>query len=237
MLKFLFWSLLLANGALFAYHQGYLNPLFPDGHEPERAARQFNTDKIELIPANRVNTAPASTPSSAAPAASMQLAATFADRKPVVVVCTEIGNFDTEQARQFEVQVASLALGERLSRRTMSDGIRHMVFIPSQGSKEKADKKAEELRQLGIHDFYVIQEDKENRWGISLGIFKTEPAARNHLALLNQKGVRSARLGPYGVESGKTAFQLRSLDAGLKAALDTIKTKFPQQQLRDCESQ
>ena len=33
MLKFVFWLLVLANAALFAYHQGHLNWLFPDGRE------------------------------------------------------------------------------------------------------------------------------------------------------------------------------------------------------------
>ncbi|HJU71061.1 MAG TPA: SPOR domain-containing protein [Paucimonas sp.] len=233
MLKFLFWFLLLANSVLFAYHQGYLTPLFPDGREPERAARQFNVDKIKLIPANSEGNT--STAPSTAASPSLPPATTIADSKQMVIACTEIGNFDAEEAKQFEARMASLALGKRLSRRTVPDSIRHIVFIPPQGSKERADKKAEELRQLGIQDFYVIQEGKDYRWGVSLGIFKTEASARNYLALLNQKGVHSARLGPYGAESSKIAFQLHSIDAGVKTALDAIRVNFPQQQLRDCE--
>ena len=109
-----------------------------------------------------------------------------------------------------------------------------MVYIPPQGDKDAADKKASELKRLGLSNYFIIQDNSNLRWGISLGVFKTEAAARNHLANLTQQGVRSARIGARSIVSSKMAYQLRNLDAAGKARLDSIKAGFPAQELRQC---
>jgi hypothetical protein len=241
MLKFFLACLVAGNGLLFAYHQGYLETLLPSGREPARVTSQLNANKIKLIPP-----APAATPAvvpalpgaanTASTGATTAIAETVSTgpRKPVVLACTEIGNFNPVEARRFEAQLTALALGDKLARRDIKEMSSHMVWIAPQGGKEGADKKAGELRNLGITDFYVILENTPQRWGISLGIFKTEEAARAHLATLTQKGVRSARLTEHKIALTKTAFQLRQLDAGAKDILDRVKTGFPAQEAREC---
>jgi hypothetical protein len=92
-----------------------------------------------------------------------------------------------------------------------------MVYIPSQGDKEGAERKSGELRRLSIKDFYVLQEQGELRYGISLGVFRSKAAAEQHLAELTQQGVRSARVGARGVGLNKVALQLRGLDDAMVA--------------------
>jgi hypothetical protein len=219
MLKFFFWILLLANSALFAYQQGYLDALVSSGREPARMSNQFNADKIRLIPAS------AAADSSAA-----------ATNKPELAACTEIGNFNAEDARRFEAKLAALALGDRISRRGIQEVASHIVYIPPQGDKEGADKKAGELRRMGVTDFYIIQDNSNLRWGISLGVFKQEEAARAHLASLNQKGVHSARIGQRSVTANMVAFQLKDLEADMKTAVEKVKAEFPRQDVRECAS-
>jgi hypothetical protein len=223
MLKFLFALLLLANAALFAYHQGYLGNPGSDTREPGRMAKQLNADKIKLLPASAADNAAAVAPISAS-------------AKPDVAACTEIGTFDAVDAKRFEARIAPLSLGERLSHHAVDEPSRYIVFIPPQGSKEGADKKAGELKNLGIKDFYVIQDAGDLRWGISLGIFRTEEAAHAHLAALNQKGVRSAKIGPYTAAPSKVAYRMRNLDAAARTEFNKIKADFPQQQVHGCES-
>lgn len=151
------------------------------------------------------------------------------------LACTEIGTFDTVTAKRFELQLQPLALGGKLVRRDIQEAAGHMVYIPSQGSKDGAAKKANELRHLGINDFYVIQDAGDLHWGISLGIFKTEEAARTQLAILNQKGVHSARLGIHNVPTNKVAFQLRNLGGDAKAGVDKIVHGFPNIAAHACE--
>lgn len=241
MLKFFFVCLLLANGALFAYQRGYLDTLIPDGREPSRASRQLNVDKIKLIPAADTTSASASTSASAAVVSNAPASAidpvVDAEKKPAavaVIACTEIGNFIDADAVKFEKQLESLTLGDRLSRRNIDEISSYIVAIPSQGSKEGADKKASELRRFGIPDFFIIKDAGALQWGISLGVYKTQGAAQGRLVDLIKKGVHSARVAPYSTSSSKVAFQLRNLDSTTKEAIDKIRGGFPQQEVRSC---
>lgn len=229
MLKFFFWILLLANAGLLGYQQGYFDALLPSGREPARMKNQLNADKVRLVPA------PAPVP--VADASPAEATAQPETKKAAVIACTEVGNFNPEEAKRFHAQLAPLALGERVSQRAIQEVASHIVYIPPQADKETAEKKAIELRRMGIDDFFIIQDNSSLRWGISLGVFKQEEAARAHLANLNQKGVRSARIGQRSVTSSMVAFQLRELDADAKSAIDKIMADFPKQETQSCKTQ
>lgn len=228
MLKFFFWILLLANAGLFAYQRGYLEMVAPSGREPARMTNQLNADKIKLIPAAEAESV------SAKPAPDEAVVAEAP--KTEALACVEIGNFDADEADRFKDRLAALSLGDRISQRSIKEVLSHMVYIPPQGDKEGAEKKAGELRQLGVNDFFIIQDNTNLRWAISLGVFKVEEKARAHLVDLNRKGVRSARIGPYSMAATMVAFQLRGLDANTKAGVDKIKADFSKQEMRSCES-
>ncbi len=238
MLKFFFACLLLANGALFAYQRGYLDTFISDGREPARAARQLNADKIRVISASEAVAASASASASMdiasnAPVPTPEPAVTE-EKKADLITCTEIGNFADADAAKFEKQLSSLTLGDRLSRRKIEEVSSHIVAIPSQGSKEGAEKKANELRRFGVTDFFIIKDAGAMQWGISLGVYKSQQAAQSRLVDLIKKGVHSARVAPYSTSSTKVAFQLHNLDTSAKAAVDKIKGGFPQQEIRSC---
>ncbi|WP_338034466.1 SPOR domain-containing protein [Herbaspirillum rhizosphaerae] len=157
--------------------------------------------------------------------------------KAETIACTEIGNFNTVEARKFEAQLASLRLPAKPVPRSVQEAASHMVYIPSQDGKDGADRKAAELRRLGIQDFYVIPESQSNptlRWSISLGVFKTEEAAKAYIGQLIPQGVRSARIMARNVTSTRQAYQWRDIDAATKASLDSLKEKFPNQEMRNC---
>ncbi|HYD63027.1 MAG TPA: SPOR domain-containing protein [Noviherbaspirillum sp.] len=237
MLKIFFWLLLLGNAGLFAYQQGHFDALLSSGREPARMKEQLNADKVRLVPppASKPPAPPAEPEPQAAAAPAPTPAPAPEAKKPVVLACTEIGNFGPDDAKRFSAELASLSLGERVKQRALQEVASHMVYIPPQADKEGAEKKAGELRKLGIDDFFIIQDNSSMRWGISLGVFKHEEAARTHLAVLGQKGVRSARIGQRMVTSNQMAFQIRELDEDAKAALDKIKAGFPKQDVRKCE--
>lgn len=244
MLKILFGLLLLINSGLFAYQQGYLDSLSPSSREPSRLSQQLHADKLKLISttaavavddkAGAKSDIKSETKAAVIglPEAEKNLAR--ADKMSNVLACTEVGNFDTAEAKKFETQLAGLSLGDRLTRRTIPENVRHMVYIPPLPNKEAADKKAGELKRLGVEDFFVIQDNSSLQWGISLGIFKSEEAARNQLAALNQKGVRSARVGAHTPTGTKVVFQLRGLDVATKNSVAKMKEAFPKQELREC---
>ncbi|MTV38174.1 SPOR domain-containing protein [Duganella radicis] len=223
MLKFIFWSLLAVNAALFAYGRGYLGHFSGNEHEPERLLNQLNADKLAIIPADKAN------------AASVAAAPAAPDVKPEA--CLEIGSFVLADARRFENQLETLKLGDRQSRHNLpgSEISSYIVYIPPQGSKEGADKKAGELRALGISNYFIMSDNSPLRWGISLGVFKTEGAAQNQLAALMKQGVRTARVAPRMSGSKLLAFQFRDVDTELKARLEKIRAGFPNAELHTCK--
>ena len=234
MLKFVFWLLAGVNLLVFAIGQGYLGSFRSETREPARLKNQLQATKLTLLTQEQA-TAPATPPAaeeSPAPAAAAAAAAA-----PLSYACTEVGNFLLADGRRFEAQVASLDLGDRQSRRNVAgqEISSYMVYIPPQGSKEGADRKAGELKQLGVTNYFIMNESSPQRWGISLGVFKSESGAQTQLASLNKQGVHSARIAPRYTASKQLAYQFRDLDAATRARLEKIKAQFPEQELRACK--
>lgn len=224
MLKFIFWSLLAVNAALFAYGRGYLGHFSGNEHEPERLLNQLNADKLAIISAEKANAASVAAAAPAAPEVKLE-------------ACVEIASFVLADARRFENQLEPLKLGDRQSRHNLpgSEVSSYIVYIPPQGSKEGADKKAGELRALGISNYFIMSDASPLRWGISLGVFKTEGAAQNQLAALMKQGVRTARVAPRMSGSKLLAYQFRDVDAELKAKLEKIRAGFPNTEAGSCK--
>jgi hypothetical protein len=232
MLKLIFWLLLLANAALFAMQKGYLGALYSDGREPARIGQQLQADKIKLVASDGAPAAAAASASASAPVAAAAGAPAAADLAPVA--CTEIGNFSASEARRFSSQLAERTPNLKFVRREIQEVASHMVYLPSLGSKEAADKKADEVRRLGISDFFVIQDSSALRYGISLGIFKTDEAAQKQVASLAKRGLSGAKVGTRSVSSSKVAFQLRDMGGDARLAFDKIKADFPTQEVHSC---
>ncbi len=257
MLKFLVGFMLLANAGLAAYNAGYLGS-GSAGREPDRAANQLEAQRIRLTdparlpastaPSAGVQPAPVETDPIAAFATVPAAAAVVAVATQTAAVtaagaggsadaggqCIEIGTFDAADARRFEQQLASLNLGDRLTRRNVQEAERFIVYIPPLPDKETADRKGAELRRLGVTDFYLFGENSDLRLGISLGFFRTAQAANQHLANLSAQGVRSAVVAARGIAAGRSALQLRQLTTEELAGVTRIRADFPRQEARSC---
>ena len=231
MLKFVFWLLAGVNLLVLAIGQGYLGSFRTETREPARLKNQLQANKLSLLTQEQA-TAPA-----APPAAEEAVPAAAAPAPPPSYACTEVGNFLLADGRRFEAQVAALDLGDRQSRRNVAgqDISSYMVYIPPQGSKEGAERKAGELKQLGVKNYFIINEGSAQRWGISLGVFKSETSAQSQLASLNKQGVHSARGAPRYSASKQFAYQFRELDAATRARLAEITKQFEEQELRSCK--
>jgi hypothetical protein len=242
-----FWSLLFLNAALFAYAQGLFGTARSNEHEPARLKRQFNTAKMTLLTRDQAEAAAkAAAPpaggdaaggavSASAPAPATVPAPTTPAPAPAFA-CTEIGPFDSADARRFEARLAALDLGDRQSRQTIQaqDVSSWLVHIPSQGSKEAADKKAAELRNLGVTNFYVINTDSPLKYAISLGVFKTESSAQAMLVQLGKQGVHTARVAPRGPQTNHYVYRLRSLDAATRKRVEGFAERYDGAEVKSC---
>jgi hypothetical protein len=234
-LRFAFWSLLLLNAALFAYAQGYLGTNRGNEEERARIKPQLEAGKLRLLSSEQADAAAKLAPAASGPAAAVpaQAAASVPPAAapaapPVPLACIDVGSFSAAESRRFESRLAALALGERQSRQAVpaQDVTSYLVNIPPQGSKDAADRKAAELRNLGITNFFIMQGESPLKWAISLGVFKTETGAQALLAQLNKQGVHSARITPRGPQSTRYTYRFRDVEAGTRdrimAAADAV---------------
>jgi hypothetical protein len=252
LLRFAFWSLLFLNAALFAYAQGLLGTSKSTEHEPARLKRLFNTAKMTLLTREQADAAakaatplgsgePAAGAASAAASAPATVAASAvtpvaAPAPAPAFACTEIGPLDATDARRFEARLAALDLGDRQSRQTVQaqDVTSWLVHIPSQGSKEAADRKAAELRDLGVTNFFIMQGDSPLKYAISLGVFKTESGAEALLAQLGKQGVHTARIAPRGPQTTHYVYRVRGLDAATRKRIEGYAERYDGADVKNC---
>jgi hypothetical protein len=227
-----FLILLLANLGFFAWWR-YGSP--PDAAaDPAPLARQIDPEKLKIV-------APKDLPPPAPPkpAAAARLEPVQPPPPPPVALkCMEWGSFTIADAPRAEKALEPLALGARLGQRRTEESAGWWVFIPPQtraaNARQAALKKAAELRALGVEDYFIVQEEGQHRWALSLGVFRTEDAARARLAVLRAQGVRSAMVGARETVVPKVWLQVRGVDPALEAKLKELTVQVESTELRTC---
>ena len=83
-------------------------------------------------------------------------------------------------------------LGLTASETSSGESTKVWVYMPPLDSLEIAKQKATQLAEMGVTDYFVV--NNGGRWqnAISLGIFSTREAGERHLAELKALGVKSA---------------------------------------------
>ena len=238
MLKFVFWVLLAANAALFAYGHGMLGKVEGSEREPQRLKNQLAADRIVMLTAAEARAVADST-AAAAPAPAAPPAEPAAPVVPAAatIACLQAGAFSTADARRFESRINRLGFGERQSRTSVpfQEVTSHLVYLPPSGGKEGADKRAAELKERGVANFFVMQGESPLKWAISLGVFKTDAAAQKLVADLGRQGVRGVRVLPRGPQGTRAAWQFRNLTPDERSRVAGIADDFNGVQLRACD--
>jgi hypothetical protein len=219
-LRFVFWSLLVLNAALFVVAQGFMGNSRGSEEERARIKPQLEPARLTLLTNEQAEAAKA-----APAAAAVEAAAKTAAAEPArPLACIDVGTFSAGEAKRFEARLAALDLGERQSRQAVQaqDVTSYLVNIPPQGSKEAADRKAAELRGLGVTNFFIMQGESPMKYAISLGVFKTESGAQTLLAELNKQGVHSARITPRGPQATRFSYRFRDIEAGTRARIEKV---------------
>lgn len=206
-MRALFLLLVLANLAFFAWSR-YGGPADAD---PAPLSRQIEPERLKVI-------APGDLP----PPVS-------AVKKPTALACMEWGSFSVADAPRAEQALEPLGLGQRLTQRRAEEVAGWWVFIPAQGSRQAALRKAAELKGLGVDEYYIMSDD-----ALSLGVFRSEEAAQARLAALRAQGVRSARVGTRDTVVPKVWLQVKSVDAPLQARLKEVARQVEGTELKDC---
>ncbi|MDR1995291.1 SPOR domain-containing protein [Azonexus sp.] len=231
-MKILVFLLVLANLLLYAFSNDYLGK--PERPDAERMARQVLPERVRIV--SRGEEPPLTTanerPEEIAPpvAASEPETAAVSSAARVCLLW--------EQLPAAEADRLGSLLGTRFPVFTVKrvDGGENggwWIYIPPLANKAEADKKAGELRQLGVTDYFVVQEGP-NRFAVSLGIFSSEKGGQDRLAELKNKGVRSARLMPRPGKDGTISLQAEGPAADRATLLSAVNGGLAKPLVRDC---
>ena len=234
MLKFVFWALLGANGVLLAYGQGLLGQPGDGAREPARLKNQLAPERMQQLTPTQARQAV----QSAAPAPQAEVAIPAPEPAPEpapapvprnLVACVQAGPFSTADARRFDARVARLGLAPRQSRIEMpyQEVTSRLVYLPPNGGREGAQRRVAELRERGVTNFFIMQNDTSPlRYAISLGVFKSDGAAQKLVADLQRQGVRGVRILPRGPQVTRAGYQYRQIDAGERDRLTGIADNY-----------
>lgn len=190
------------------------------GHEPVKA------DKIKLL------AEPQKTPELAL--AMSESPVKSADRSPVEAkpeICLEWGQFSGDALKRVTLVLEKFQLGDRLIQRKAEKSGGYWVYVTPRKTLQEAQKKVEELKQLGVQESYIVREPSVMQHAISLGIFSTAEAAAKYLDQLRAKGVKTAVSGPRTQEIDGTVFQIKDSSEAMTVQLTKLKLDFPGSEL------
>ena len=218
-----FLLLVLVNLAYFAYAHVALE----GGAESRIPQLQVAAERIKLIKATQqVPAEKSQVPVKALPPAPPQTATA------APAACLEWGIFAGPGIARAERALASIGLPEGQVERTVTDAGGYWVYLPPLKNKADVDRKVRELRDLGITEFFVVQDAGQWRNAISLGIFRTDEAAQAFRAGLKQRGARSAIVTRRENFLRQVAFYVREPSEATVARLTLIQQEFPGSEMR-----
>lgn len=205
-------ALMFANLLALAIWKGWLGGGAYPG-EPERLSNQLNPERMRLVaearqavpapvavvPAPPVAVAPPepdAPPQSEAPP--QPAAPAPPAERPTPPACVAFGGLSGAQLDAINARIASAGPGFKLTESRTGAVSSWWVHVPSLGSKDAAERKAAEIRKLGVDDLFIVQDPGPAQFAISLGLYKNETQANRLLESLREKGVRSAQVAGRG---------------------------------------
>lgn len=234
-MKALVFLLVLANLLFYAFGAGYFGR--PDNPDALRVEKQVLPERMRIVSRGEAPAAPAKaaepvTPQVVAEAPKVEPAAKADEPAAVCLAWEHLASADAER-------IASLLSSKftefKVARRVVAgEGNGWGVFVPPLAGKADAERKATELRQLGVTDYFIVQ-DGPIRHAISLGVFSSEKGAQERLAELKEKGVRSARVMPRPGKDSTVNIQATGPASAKDALLEAIGKALPKAESQGCK--
>jgi hypothetical protein len=214
-MKWLLWILLLANLIFFSYVQ-WGDMLTGESKSPKHKP-PLNGEKIKLLDAPV--TASESSPSSA-------VSATPQDQRAFTDVCLEWGEFSGTDSERATAALTTLKLADKLTQRQTDYAVGYWVYMSPAKTRAEMDKNIAELKAHNVKDYFVVRDSEQWKNAISLGVFKTDKAARKVFDGLRAKGIKTVKTGELMSKFRSTVFVLKSLDAAAIEKMVNLQKEF-----------
>jgi len=229
MLRLVVLVLMLLNVGYFAWNEGWLHAYGwapAQQREPERMAQQINPQALTLAP----SPGPAPTASSASPAPPSSAPAPDAPA-PVALQCLQSNVLDGDAADVLRPLLQSQFEPDAWLLQEQRTAPHWLIYMGKFASKAEQSQKRAQLADLKIK--FEPVGVAELTPGYSLGMFTTQKAASDALALLAKRGVRSARLVQVQDTAPSYRLQLKSADPS-QPAVQALVAALPQLKLAPC---
>jgi hypothetical protein len=208
-MRLLFLLFVLANLAFFAWDR-YLRA--PVSAEQQIRQVEITPEKIRLVK---------ELPKPKATVAAVPAAA-----------CMEWGAFAGAAIARADAAMAELELPASQVSRVVVEASGYWVYVPPLKSRNEAEKAARALKELGVTDYSLVQEQTPWRNAISLGIFRSDEAAQAFLKSLQRKGVTDAIAEKRENFLKQVVFYVREPSEATVAKLAAIRTTLPASEIR-----
>lgn len=214
--------LVLANLLFFVWTQGYLGSnASPDAL---RVQQQLLADQVSIVARGEPPVADKT-----------QKADKPADKK-AALACLLWGDLSVADADRLERLLAEKFSAFKPVRSVTPGSGTYWVFVPPLASKQDAERKAGELKKLGVPEFFIVQDPGPNHLAISLGIFSSEEAARERLDALRALGVKSAKSAERNAKPALVALEVAAPEAQQGALREAVQILLPEAKQGSCKS-
>ena len=219
-MRLAFFILLLINIALYPFVAGLFGGS-RDGREPLRMSSQIRPERIRVLASDGAAqpvAVPPQAPVAGEPAG-----------------CRALNGLAREQVDAVAARIREQQIAVQLAESEQTETTSWWVNVPDLISRQQAERKQAELRALGVRDMIVMADPADpQKMAISLGLFKTESAAKELLATLSGKGVRSARISPREGKAGRYQISLRGALPAIDALLAGVREAVGDAEPTEC---
>jgi hypothetical protein len=215
--------LILFNLLFLAWTQGYFgSPANPDAL---RVQQQLLADQIRVV---AQDVPPTETNKSEKIQA--------APERKAAESCFLLNDLPPKDADNFEKLLAEKLPAAKTVRTANAGSTNYWVFIPPLDNKQEAEKKATQLKNHDVPEFFVIKDPGPNRFAISLGIFSSREAAEERLAVLREKGVKSAKIGTRENKPESASIEVSTLETDAKTLRQLVAERLPEHNPDTCKT-
>jgi len=203
-MRLLFLILLLVNGILFLWGQGYLGTQQDAGREPERMTRQIIPEKLSILSEMQAQTA-----------------------------CKRLEWLSMAEATTIRKTLADLP-DWQITQLPRKKEPAHWVVVASLPSRTVAEKKIAELRRIGVKEGEIVEDPNIGPFAVSFGVFRNPDLADELLKVLTKRGVRSAQITQREMGLEQFAIQFQAPADILEKKMPELMSVLPQTSMLDC---
>ncbi|MGL1833225.1 SPOR domain-containing protein [Rhodocyclaceae bacterium SMB388] len=173
---------------------------------------------------------PTEEPVTSAPVVAIEAQDPVPDEASVVaepLICAAYAGVTEPRLDALRAEAGLVDQGIRITAEQTEPPASWWVRIPPAETRADAETRARQLRALGVSDLFVVRDQGPNQNAISLGLFRTETSARQHLSELEARQVAGAEIAAripavYSVQISGPATAVTRLSASFADRLGPI---------------